>query len=273
MLEKGSRGGRAAAEVATPWGAVIAALLLFIPLHELLHAAWHPELGKSTQTVLIVWPAKLRFGVYYDGCMSRRRWLLMRLAPLAFLSVGPVGLLTLFQYVPVPFGLEVFLQVLMLVNGIGSGGDLVAVVWVLFQVPSGAQICFRGGKAYWRAWSLSGRAQETGAAAQLHEENQMVHRLSANDIQNLGFEWPKYALIEAYCVTEGGKVDLTATMAKMESSRAHYKRQLNAAFAFKTQTGADYTDFTDRFDDYARAHRELSQAISYLEGIMEAAKK
>ncbi|MFZ5917150.1 MAG: DUF3267 domain-containing protein [Chloroflexota bacterium] len=155
MLERGGRGGRAAAEITTPWGAVIAALLLFIPLHELLHAIWHPGLGRSAQTVLVVWPARLRFGVYYDGCMTRRRWLLMRLAPLAFLSVGPVGLLTLFYFVPAPFGLKVFLQVLMLVNGIGSGGDLVAAIWVLFQVPPRAQICFRGGRAYWRARPLS----------------------------------------------------------------------------------------------------------------------
>jgi hypothetical protein len=35
-------------------------------------------------------------------------------------------------------------------NGIGSGGDVVAVVWVLFKVPAKTQICFRSGKAYWR---------------------------------------------------------------------------------------------------------------------------
>ena len=74
----------------------------------------------------------------------------MRLAPLLCLSVVPVLLLTLFKVVPAPFALEIFLQVLILVNGIGAGGDLVAVVWVLAQVPAGAEICFRGGKAYWR---------------------------------------------------------------------------------------------------------------------------
>jgi hypothetical protein len=126
------------------------ALLLYIPLHELLHAIWHPQLGLSPQTVMIIWPRKLRFGVYYEGCMTRRRWLIMRLAPFIVLVVIPAGLLTLFHYVPVTFALETFLQVLMLVNGIGSGGDLVAVIWVLRQVHSGAQICFCGGKAYWR---------------------------------------------------------------------------------------------------------------------------
>ncbi|MFC1848617.1 hypothetical protein ACFL27_00270 [candidate division CSSED10-310 bacterium] len=99
----------------------------------------------------------------------------------------------------------------------------------------------------------------------------MVRKLSAHDIQNLGFDWPKYALIEQYCVIEDGKVDLTRTIEKMQSSRAYYKKQLNEAYAFKKQTGADYSDFTDRFDDNARMDRELGQALSYLEGIMKAA--
>jgi hypothetical protein len=74
----------------------------------------------------------------------------MRTAPLVCLSVVPAGLLTLFQYVPTSFALDVFLQVLMLVNGIGSGGDLLAVIWVLLQVPARARVCFHSGKAYWR---------------------------------------------------------------------------------------------------------------------------
>jgi hypothetical protein len=157
MLAGGSKRGEAAAATSTPWSVVVMALLLFVPLHELLHAIWHPQQGMSAQTVMVIWPAKLRFGVYYEGCMTRRRWLLMRLAPLMFLSVLPAGLLTLFHYVPVAFALEIFLQVMMLVNGIGSGGDVVAVIWVLFQVPSKAQICFCGGKAYWRSVLPSGQ--------------------------------------------------------------------------------------------------------------------
>ena len=101
----------------------------------------------------------------------------------------------------------------------------------------------------------------------------MVRKLFGDDIQSLGFDWPKHALIEQYCVIEDGKVDLTRTIERMQSSRAYYKKQLDEAFAFKMQTGADYSDFTDRFDDNARANRELGQAISYLEEIIEAAEE
>lgn len=139
------------ADAGTPWTAVVLALLLFIPLHELAHALWHPGQGSSPRTVLVLWPTKLRFGVYYEGCMTRGRWLAMRLAPLLLLSVLPAVLLALSNWLPVAYALQVFFEVLLLVNGIGSGGDIVAAIWVLRQVPAGAEICFADGKAYWRA--------------------------------------------------------------------------------------------------------------------------
>jgi hypothetical protein len=106
----------------------------------------------------------------------------------------------------------------------------------------------------------------------MHEEWEMAWRLSADEIRGLGFDWPRYALIEEYCVIEVGKVDLASTIERMQSSQAYYKRQLDEAFAFKMRHGADYSDFTDRFDDYARMHRELNTAIGYVEEIIEAAK-
>jgi hypothetical protein len=98
----------------------------------------------------------------------------------------------------------------------------------------------------------------------------MAARLSEHDLQGLGFEWPKYAVIEATSVVEDGKIDLTRTIERLRSRRSHYQEQLNAAFAFKMQTGADCSDFTDRFDDYARMRRDLDTAIAYLEQIIEA---
>jgi hypothetical protein len=96
----------------------------------------------------------------------------------------------------------------------------------------------------------------------------MAYKLTVTDIKHLGFDWPRYPLIEEYCVTEDGKVDLAKTLEKMQSSRAYYKKQLNDAFAFKMQTGADYSDFSDRFDDYARMERQLGEAITYIEKII-----
>jgi len=135
---------------ATPWRAMLVVLVVFIPLHELLHLLGQPEWGRSSQSVVVVWPTRLRFGVYYEGCMSRRRWLGMRLTPLTVLSVLPAGLLALSQMWPLGAELEIGLQVLMVVNALGSGGDVVAALLVVAQVPPSGRLCFREGRAYWQ---------------------------------------------------------------------------------------------------------------------------
>lgn len=132
------------------WISVGFALLLFVPLHELAHAIMFPGAGFTNQTRLVIWPSKLRVGVYFDGCLSRRRWLLMRAAPLFLLSILPLLLLTYFRVLIVPGTLVIFLQILMLANGVGSGADIAAFSIVLKQVPSKAMICFHGGRAYWQ---------------------------------------------------------------------------------------------------------------------------
>jgi len=95
-------------------------------------------------------------------------------------------------------------------------------------------------------------------------------KLSVHEIQKLGFDWPPYPLVEQYSEMQDGKVDLSSTLENLRSSRAFYRGQLNQAFAFKQQTGADYSDFTDRHDEYARIKWELDRAIAYLEEIVQA---
>lgn len=132
------------------WGAVVAACLSYIPLHELLHLVWHPRFGISDQSILVIWPTKLLFGVYYEGCMSRTRWLLMRLAPFVFLSVIPAAFIAIFQYVAFTHASKTYLEVMLCLNGVGSGADVAGMFLVLSQVPRSASLCFRGGRAYWR---------------------------------------------------------------------------------------------------------------------------
>ena len=82
--------------------------------------------------------------------MSRRRWLGMRLAPFIVLSLLPACVVALLQLYPWMPDVQVGLQVMMLLNALGSGGDILAAVLVLRQVPATAQMCFESGRAYWR---------------------------------------------------------------------------------------------------------------------------
>jgi hypothetical protein len=137
-------------DLPTPWLALIVSLLLFVPLHELLHLVLHPGGGRSPQSWILVWPAKLRVGVYYEGCMSRRRWSVMRAAPFLALSLAPAFVLGMTQEVQIGLEASVVLQLFMALNALGSGADALALILVLGQVPARAQLCFRGGSAYWR---------------------------------------------------------------------------------------------------------------------------
>lgn len=137
-------------QTSTPWFAVILTLIVYIPAHELLHLLFHPQNGRSDQSTLAIWPKKLRFGVYYEGCMSRTRWFVMRMAPLIGLCLIPFTIISLANWLPINHAVVISMQVLMLVNCIGSGGDVVAVMYVARHVPAGSDLCFEGGRAYWR---------------------------------------------------------------------------------------------------------------------------
>ena len=88
--------------------------------------------------------------------------------------------------------------------------------------------------------------------------------ISEDKIRALGFEWPKYKLVAQYLEISDGNINLAGMIAKMEQSRSFYRKQLNDAFKFKMHTGADYGEFTNRFDEYARTERLLAEAIRYL---------
>jgi len=96
---------------------------------------------------------------------------------------------------------------------------------------------------------------------------------SAEEIREMGYEWPKFPAIQANLALRQEKVDLEALLEKMESSCAFYRRQTNEAFAFKSRYGADYSDFTDRYDEYALKYHQFRQAIAYVRGIIQAAQE
>jgi hypothetical protein len=49
-----------------------------------------------------------------------------------------------------PAALQIGLFVLLVVNTLGSGGDILAAWLVLGQVPASGRLCFRAGRAYWQ---------------------------------------------------------------------------------------------------------------------------
>lgn len=136
-------------ETIPPW-IILPVLLVSVVVHEFLHLLFHPGWGLSSESLLLVWPRRLQLGVYYKGFMTRTRWLSMRLSPLVGLTVLP----TLLLLVAYPYNLSFFWQqftvLVILVNSLGAGGDLVASLIVARQVPRGGEVGNWSGRACWR---------------------------------------------------------------------------------------------------------------------------
>ncbi|WP_448576211.1 DUF3267 domain-containing protein [Thermomicrobium sp.] len=120
------------------------ALLLLVPLHELLHALPLPGSLRSPQLVLGFWPRTLLAYVHYHGELTRARFLVVALSPLVTVSLlAQAGSLLL----PT---LDPFWLTLGLLNALGSGADLLAAALVLAQVPRDARLRNHGWRTHWR---------------------------------------------------------------------------------------------------------------------------
>ena len=115
-----------------------------MPLHELTHAASYPSSSAAGRLTIGVWPSRLLFCTGYDGEVSRARYVGVLAMPLLAVSFGPVALCAV-------LGIEsANLALISLLNALASGGDLLAIILVLAQVPEGAVIRQLGWRTVWR---------------------------------------------------------------------------------------------------------------------------
>ena len=130
---------------------LIAVSILFIPIHELVHALYCPGWGLSADTVMGVWLPKGFLYVHYEGSMSRNRFLAVLIAPYIVLSLLPLALIVMFRLTSWTPGTIVGLGWLSLLGSLLAGGDLVSVVSLLSsKIPSTALIRNNGEKSYWK---------------------------------------------------------------------------------------------------------------------------
>jgi hypothetical protein len=134
-----------------PWLSVLVALAIvfgffaaLIGVHELLHAAVFPGWWLSPRTLIGVWPLKGMFYAAYDGPLSRNRFLLALLTPLAVLSILP-WLVEAISHTGWPQ-----LPMISVVNAMAAGGDAFAAALIAWQVPAGATMQNQGWKSWWR---------------------------------------------------------------------------------------------------------------------------
>ena len=116
-----------------------------VPLHEFTHAASYPSSSVLSRLTIAVWPSRLLFCASYDGEVSRARHIFILAMPLLAISFGPVALCAV-------FGIESpHLALISLLNALASGGDLLAIILVLTQVPPGAVIRQLDWRTVWKS--------------------------------------------------------------------------------------------------------------------------
>ncbi len=114
----------------------------YVVLHELLHIVFVPHFMKSDKTFFSI---HLWGGVMLtEEILSKSRFIVISLMPFFLLTfVFPAVLI----YGGLPISL---ITLLIIVNGGGSGGDIMGALLIAFQVPNGAKIRNVGTKTFYK---------------------------------------------------------------------------------------------------------------------------
>ncbi|WP_370572648.1 DUF3267 domain-containing protein [Methanomethylovorans sp.] len=120
----------------------ITVLIALVAIHELLHLVFIPGFRRSDKTYIGI----TYFGgfVYSEENISKMRYVLITIAPFIIISIlltivlGSLSLLT------------PNLIFLILLNSMASSVDILTLILILYQVPSGSYITVNGMKSYWK---------------------------------------------------------------------------------------------------------------------------
>ena len=118
--------------------------MIIAAVHELIHGVFTPGCGLSNRTSYGIWPRKFIFYVFYDGEITKYRFLLIQLAPFLILSVLPFSMELIMHWGALPIWVLTFFNTLL------SLGDLVGAPITMFQIPKGATVRLNGWWTYWR---------------------------------------------------------------------------------------------------------------------------
>ncbi len=126
------------------------AIFLLVPLHEVIHALCYPFGGMTDQTLIGIWPQRVLIYAFFQGPMSRGRYIFTLITPFLLLSFLPVALIALVQAKAMHTDFLTFLIVVSILNGIASSADILGIAMVLWRLPRAAVIRNRGWKSYWK---------------------------------------------------------------------------------------------------------------------------
>lgn len=123
---------------------LLGTMLAIFPVHEVIHAFVHPQMGLSRNSILGLWLSRQLFYAHYMGDLSRNRFIAILVMPLFLISVVPLVVSTIIGHA------SVTVAFLSSFNMLASGGDIFAICTLLLQVPNAATVRNNGWKTYWK---------------------------------------------------------------------------------------------------------------------------
>lgn len=122
------------------WFLVCAIGLIFI--HELMHLVFVPDFLNSDKTFLGI----TYFGgfAYSEEALSKSRFILTLLTPYVVISIILPGILGALNI------LNPLVKFLLILHAMSSGVDMLGLILLLTQVPSGVYLTCNGTKTYWK---------------------------------------------------------------------------------------------------------------------------
>jgi len=124
--------------------AAIGIVLVLAPVHELLHFICLPSFGFNDKSVFGFWPKVFSAYVFYNGVLTRNRYIFIGICPFVALSVIPLLCSYILPSVPMVIVAASYL------NSFMSGMDLMGSFVLAKQVPSNSLVRNKGYKTYWK---------------------------------------------------------------------------------------------------------------------------
>ncbi|HXR47184.1 MAG TPA: DUF3267 domain-containing protein [Candidatus Limnocylindrales bacterium] len=123
---------------------MLGSFVILVIVHELIHAMVHPQLGRSSQSILGFWPSRLLFYAHYDGELTRNRFIAILAMPTIMITFIPLIVAIIFH---LSCGLIAWASTW---NILFACGDLFGIILLLSQVPSNATCHNQGWRTYWK---------------------------------------------------------------------------------------------------------------------------
>jgi hypothetical protein len=120
----------------------ILGILLLLIIHEILHLIFIPNFIKSDKTYIGIVP--VGGYVYTEEILTKKRYIIITILPFITISI----------ILPTVLGLSGLLNPLIIflifLNSMSSGVDILTLILICIQVPSGAKIISNGTNTYWK---------------------------------------------------------------------------------------------------------------------------